>query len=84
MVFHDGFHRQIHPPIITLHVKLITMVQLSGFFKEVYSINGNLLAPACGYTENVRYSQPSPSVDSCSSPSSIAGSGKSILWFALL
>jgi hypothetical protein len=30
------------------------MVQLNGFFKAVYSINGNPPTPSCGYTENVR------------------------------
>ena len=34
------------------------MAQLGGFFKVVYSINGNLMAPSCGYTESVRYSGP--------------------------
>ena len=57
IVFHDGFLPQIHPLIIITHAKLITPVQLSGFFKEVYSTNGNLLDPSCGYTENVRYSR---------------------------
>jgi hypothetical protein len=47
---------QIHPPIITSHAKPITTAQLNGFSKEVYSIGGNLLAPSCGYTENVCYS----------------------------
>jgi hypothetical protein len=55
-VFYDGFHRQIHPQIITSHAKLITTAQLNGFPKEVYLISGNRLAPSCGYTENVRYS----------------------------
>jgi hypothetical protein len=63
-VFHDGFRLQIHPPIITTHAKLITTAQLNGFFKELYSINGNPLDPSCGYTENVRYSWPSTSVKS--------------------
>ena len=58
MVFRDGFRPQIHLPIITLHAKLITTVQLNGFSKKVHSINGNPLAPSCGYTENVRYSGP--------------------------
>jgi hypothetical protein len=30
-------------------------VQLNGLFKAPYSINGSLLAPSCGYVENVRY-----------------------------
>jgi archaellum component FlaC len=64
IIFYDGFHPQIHPPIITSHAMLITTAQLNGFFKGVYSINGNLLAPSCGYTENVRYSWPLPSVNS--------------------
>jgi hypothetical protein len=54
-IFYDGFRRQIHPPIITFHAKPITTAQLNGFSKELYSIGGNLLAPSCGYTENVRY-----------------------------
>jgi len=39
---------------------LVTEIQLDGSFKEVSSNNGNLLAPYCGYMENVRYSWPSP------------------------
>jgi archaellum component FlaC len=54
IVFYSGFRPQIHPLIITLHAKPITTVLLNGFFKEVYSINGNPLVPSCGYTENVR------------------------------
>ena len=53
-VFCDGCRPQIHPSIITLHAKLVTAVQLNGSFKEVYSMNGSLLARSCGYTENVR------------------------------
>ena len=56
IVFYDGFHPQIHPRTIILHAKPITTVQLNGFFKELYSIPGNLLAPSCGSTENVGYS----------------------------
>jgi len=56
IVSYDGFRPQIHPPIIILHAKPITMAQLNGFSKELYSIGGNLLAPSCGYTENVGYS----------------------------
>jgi hypothetical protein len=56
ITFFDGSRPQIHPPIITLHAKLITMVPLSGFFKEVYSINGSPLTPFCGCMENVCYS----------------------------
>ena len=33
---------------------LVTSVQLNGSFKEVYSMNGNLVDRFCGYTENVR------------------------------
>jgi hypothetical protein len=54
--FYNVFRHQIHPPIITLRAMLITTVQLNGFFKIVYIINGNPLAPSCGYAENVRYS----------------------------
>ena len=54
--FYNGFRHQIHPPIIALHAVCITTVQLNGFFEVVYIINGNLLAPSCGYAENVRYS----------------------------
>ena len=66
-----------------MHAKLTTMVQPNGFFKEVYSINGNLPDPFCGYMENVRYSRTSPSVNLSLFINSVAGSGKSILWFAL-
>jgi len=56
IVSYDGCRPQIHPPTITLHAKPITTAQLNGFSKELYWIGGNLLAPSCGYTENVRYS----------------------------
>jgi hypothetical protein len=56
IISYDGFRRQIHPQTITLHAKPITMAQRNGFSKEVYIVNGNRLAPSCGYTENVRYS----------------------------
>ena len=55
-VSRDGFRPQIHPPIITTHAKLITVVQLNGSSKEVYSTSGSLPDPCCGYTENVRHS----------------------------
>ena len=64
MVFRDGYRPQIHPPTITTHAKLITMVQPNGFFKEVYSVNGNPRGHSCGSTENVRYSRPSRKVHS--------------------
>jgi len=54
--FFDGSRPQIHPSIITLHATLITTVPLSGFFKEVYSINGSRLARFCGCMGNVCYS----------------------------
>ena len=54
IVFSDGFRPQIRPSIITLHRKPITTVQLNGFFKEVYSVNGYPPTPSYGYTENVR------------------------------
>ena len=46
-----------------MHAKLITTVQLNGFFTEAYSVTGNPPAPSYGYTENVRYSWRSPSVN---------------------
>jgi len=57
IIFYDGSRPPIHLPIITSHAKPITTAHLNGFFKEVYSLNGNRLAPSCGYTGNVRYSQ---------------------------
>ncbi len=57
--FFDGFRPQVRRPIIILHSKPITTVPLSGFFKEVYSINGSRLARSCGCMENVCYSWPS-------------------------
>ena len=64
IVFPDGYHPRTHPSTITTHAKLITTVQLSGSSKEVYLIDGNLPDPSYGYTENVRYSRPSPMVNS--------------------
>ena len=51
MVMIGGWIR-IHPPTITLRAKLIMV-----FSKADISINGNLRAPFCGYTENVCYSR---------------------------
>ena len=59
IVFSDGCRPQTHPLIITLQQKLVITIQLNGSFKAVYSINGNLLTPSYGYTENVRYFRPS-------------------------
>ena len=81
--FYDGFRHQIHPPIITSRAMLITTVPLNGFFKVVYIINGSLLAPSCGYAENVRRSSFLACNDPRPSLISIAGSGKSVLWFVL-
>jgi len=63
IIFYDGFRRQTHPQIITLHAKPITTAQLNGFSKEVYSIDGNRLAPSCAYLENVCYSWSLPCDD---------------------
>ena len=57
IVFYDGFRLQIRQSIIILRRKLITTVQPSGSFKEVYIRTGNPLAPFCGCTESVRSSQ---------------------------
>ena len=54
--FHNGYRLQIHPSIITLHVKLILVIHLNGSFKEESSISGNRRAPYYGYMENVGYS----------------------------
>ena len=56
IVFYDGYRPQIHPSIITLHVKLITAIHLNGSFKEESLINGNRRAPYYRFMENVRYS----------------------------
>jgi hypothetical protein len=53
IVFYDGFRRQIHPSIITLPPKLITMVLPNGSSKAIYLINGNPLVHSCGYMESV-------------------------------
>jgi hypothetical protein len=63
IVFSDGSHLLILQSIITSHPRLVTMVQPNGFFKAVYSINGNPPAHFCGYTENVRLTLPSPCGD---------------------
>ena len=59
ITFFDGSLPQIRLPTITSLAKLITMARLSGFFKEVYSINGSPLARSCGCMENVCYYLPS-------------------------
>jgi uncharacterized protein YoxC len=56
IVFYDGFRHQIHPSIITLPPKLITVVQQNGFFEETYLMNGNPLVHSCGYMESVCHS----------------------------
>ena len=53
-VFYDGCHSQIHLSIIISHAKLVTLLQLNGFSKKVYSMNGNLLVRCRGYMGNVR------------------------------
>ena len=63
IAFYDGFRPQIHQSTITLRARLITTVQLNGFFKAAYLINGNPLTPFCGYTESVSYSWPLPCDD---------------------
>ena len=63
IAFSDGSRLQIHLSIITSRPRLITRVQPNGFFKAVYSINGNPPAPFCGYMESVRLSLPSPCGD---------------------
>ena len=60
IAFSDGSRLQIHQSIITSHLRLITRVRPNGFFKGVYSINGNPPAPFCGYMESVRFSLSSP------------------------
>ena len=63
IAFSDGSRLQIHPSIITSRLRLIIRVRPNGFFKAVYSINGNPLAPFCGYMESVRLFLPLPSDD---------------------
>jgi len=53
-ISYDGFHLQIHPRIIILQQKLITMAHLNGSSKVVSFANGSPLVPSCGFTENVR------------------------------
>ena len=58
------------------------MVQPNGSFKAKYSINGNPLVHCCGYMENVCHSLPLLCVGQIPDHlDSVAGSGKSILWF---
>ena len=81
-----GFRLRIHPSIITSHPKLITMVQLSGSSKAVFSTNGSLGSPLvrfCGYTGNVCFSSFQLCDINPNHLDSLAGSGKSILWFVL-
>jgi len=80
-IFYDGFRLPIHPSIITSHPKLITKVQLSGSFKAVFSTNGSPLVHFCGYMENVCSSLFPLRDINPNHLDSIAGSGKSILWF---
>ena len=61
--FYDGYRPQIPLSIIILHAKFITTVQLNGFSGAAHSVNGNLPAPSCGYTENVRCIWSSPCVN---------------------
>ena len=79
-IFVDGSPHQIRPRTITLPVVLITREPHLGFFKAVYTMNGNRHLRFSGSMGNVSlYSIPHltlPDDISC-----IAGAGKSILWF---
>jgi hypothetical protein len=80
---YNGFRRQIHLPIVTLHAEFITAVQLNGFPREVYSTNGNpWVLPVDTWKMCVTLGLCHATV--LDHPSSIAGSEKSVLWFALL
>ena len=52
-MFGNGSLRRIRPRIIILRVVLITRERQPGSFREVYLLNGNLLVPFFGSTENV-------------------------------
>ena len=52
----------------------------SGSFKATSSSNGSPLAVSCGSTENVRFCH-HLSAERFLTPMSLAGSGKSVLWF---
>ena len=83
IIFYDGFRLQIHPEITISHPKLITMAQLNGFFKAIYSMIGRLLVPSCGFMESVcSFCSPLRDVGP-NHLDSVAGSGKSVLWFVL-
>jgi hypothetical protein len=84
IAFYDGFRLQTHLGIIISRQKLITTAQPNGSLGVVYSGNGKLLVPFCGFMEIVRSSWCLPPGDvSWSSLNFIAGSGKSVLWFVL-
>jgi hypothetical protein len=53
IISYDGFHLQIHPQIIILQLKFITMALLNGSSEVVSLTNGSPLVLSCGYTENV-------------------------------
>ena len=81
IVFYDGFRLQTRPQITILHPNPITTAQLGGFFKAKYSTIGSPLVPSCGYMENVCSFQSSLCDVTPDYLDSVAGSGKSVLWF---
>ena len=55
----DCLLRRLSPPDPSINYN----ISCNGFFKVVYSINGNPPTHSCGYAENVRSSCPSPRDD---------------------
>jgi len=82
-ISYDGFHLQIHPRIIILQQKLITMAHLNGSSKVVSLPNGSPEVLSCGFTENVCSSSSQLRYVNPNHIDSVAGSGKSVLWFVL-
>ena len=83
IIFFGGSRLQTLPPTITLHTKLVMMVQLNGSFKVVYSRNGRPPVPSYGYTGSVSFSKLHFALSVLIILVFVAGSGKSVLRFVL-
>ena len=78
----NGYFPQIHRRITTSLTIFTTEELASGSSEAVCLVNGSRLALSCGFMENVCSSNSSP-IDPSLPFTSLAGSGKTVLWFVI-